>query len=166
MKTHFFVGVCVLAVVATGAYYAGMYTERVGTPQIVVATSTHATTSADYYAERVGLSDDGYEWLFSKAPQYTDTVPVSKVQLRTASATHDIATVEGTCSYEYLFDAPLKMLPGGVYPWALCWYAGGGTEYGIFKESGRLVVKKRLVDEGSAEEAAVEMPFEKVMEMR
>ena len=41
----------------------------------------------------------------------------------------------------------------------ICWFAGGGSEIGIFKEGSARVVKEGVVDEGSAEEPGVRGGF-------
>ena len=43
---------------------------------------------------------------------------------------------------------------------AICYFAGGGTEIGVFEEEGNLVVKKGVLDEGDAETPGVRGNFE------
>ncbi len=46
---------------------------------------------------------------------------------------------------------------------AVCWFAGGGTELGVFVEGENLVVKKGILDEGTAEESGTRGNFETVL---
>jgi hypothetical protein len=57
---------------------------------------------------------------------------------------------EGSCSP--IASSSWPLLPGeksGV----ICWFAGGGTELGIFQENNHMVVKRGTLDEGDAETA-------------
>lgn len=65
-----------------------------------------------------------------------------------------LGTFEGSCSEQ----------PKGEYlSRSMCWFAGAGTEFVIVQKGNDVLIQSRGVDEGSAEEAAIEQSFETVL---
>lgn len=97
---------------------------------------------------------DAYAWQFSEKD---GDVPSTQVTLVYAGASYDLGAWDGTCS-----EQDTDYLPGQVSK-AVCWYAGGGVEFGVFEEGGKVVVKRGTLDEGSAEEAGFRGDFRTVL---
>ena len=84
-----------------------------------------------------------YEWRFSEKGE-RDGIPQTQVSLVAKGKVHVIGTYEGTCAQQegdYLEYEVSK---------AICWYAGGGHEVGVFEEPGQIVVRVGEVDEGTS----------------
>lgn len=47
----------------------------------------------------------------------------------------------------------------------ICWFAGGGEEFGLFKENDKLFIKRGQLDEGSAEVEPFRGNFETIMKI-
>ena len=92
---------------------------------------------------------DQFSWTFLDLgvdPQLQK--PKTQVLLRVAGVDIPVGIYEGSCfnikgsSWEYL--------PGEVAG-AICWWAGGGHEIGVFEELGALALKEGIIDEGTAD---------------
>lgn len=90
-----------------------------------------------------GTSIDGrYQWRFVEWG--TDERPQTQVILITGGTSYTIGTYDGICADmegEYLEYEVSK---------AVCWFAGGGHEIGVFEEPGQVVVRVGEVDEGAS----------------
>lgn len=91
----------------------------------------------------------GYTWEFlQEGEDESLSAPLTRVTLVSGGERYDAGLYLGTC-------APVENLPSGLLAGektgVLCWFAGGGSEIGLFEEAGRTVVKVGSVDEGSAE---------------
>lgn len=76
------------------------------------------------------------------------SAPKTQVRLKIAGIDVPLGIYTGTCfdiedsSWEYL---------RGEVAGAICWWAGGGQEIGVFEEDGELVLKQGEIEEGTAE---------------
>jgi hypothetical protein len=68
----------------------------------------------------------------------------------------EIGTEAGTCFD--ITETEWKKVDGEIAG-AICWYAGGGTEYAVFIEDGTYVLKKGLLGEGTAEAPSARGPY-------
>ena len=75
-------------------------------------------------------------------------VPRSAVSVTVGTKTYPIGEFDGACAE---IDGTAWPLYEGEKTGVICWWAGGGSEVGIFEEGGRYVVKQGDLDEGSAE---------------
>lgn len=107
------------------------------TPAMAAATTTIATTSARMYA-----------WRFTELPDSEEGVPQTSVTLVADGLPRDLGTFGGKC---FVVDESAWPLLPSEHSGAICYFAGGGTELGIFEENGSTTVRKGAVDEGSAE---------------
>ncbi len=99
-------------------------------------------------------ADQGVGWTFVPAGEDAATGgPLTKVTIRYADREREVGTYLGTCSM-----VREDFLPGERSA-VLCWYAGGGTELGVFEEDGGMVVKAGVVDEGTPEEGGFRGDF-------
>ena len=109
------------------------------------------------------VENRNFEWTFVKHEADEATgIPHTDVALRSGEKTYDAGTHEGECFV--IEDSAWELLPqeqSGV----ICWFAGGGSEVGIFEEEDNLVVKRGLVDEGDAETPGTRGDFEKLFEL-
>lgn len=97
---------------------------------------------------------DTYEWRFSE--RMREDVPHTRVTLVAKGRSYDLGEYRGTCSVEegeYLEYEKSK---------AVCWYAGGGHELGVFEEPGQVVVRAGEIDEGASGIAGVRGNFKLV----
>ncbi|MBI5004106.1 hypothetical protein HZC00_03360 [Candidatus Kaiserbacteria bacterium] len=114
------------------------------------------TTSATGAAARSKMVAHAYEWSFKDLPVDNQGTPQTAVTLAIDGVTHEVGTYEGSCmviegsSWKYL---------DGEHAGAICYFAGGGTEIGVFEENNQMVVKQGIVDEGSAEAASTRGGF-------
>lgn len=100
-----------------------------------------------------------WQWQFDSAGEDPQTgIPKTNVTLKNGGTSYSIGATEGTC-----FDiaqSDWKLLTDqGELAGAICYWAGGGSEIGVFSEDGNAVVKIGDVDEGTAETPGVRGNF-------
>lgn len=150
MKT--LAAVLLLILIAIGAYFYVLGGAAPAPLSEQMATSTPTTDAATTTGAQAKLVAHEYAWTFTELPvdAADDTgVPKTTVSLSVdGGEPREVGTYEGSCfeiegsSWQYL---------DGEYAGAICYFAGGGTEVGIFEENNTMVVKQGVVDEGSAE---------------
>jgi hypothetical protein len=92
-----------------------------------------------------------WQWQFDPAGEDPATgIPKTNVTLRNGSTSYSIGATEGNCFDVAQSDWKL-LTEEGELAGAICWWAGGGTEIGVFSDDGRAIVKIGDVDEGTAE---------------
>lgn len=90
-----------------------------------------------------------FEWTFTDAGvDEMLAAPRTTVSLRISGVDVPVGTYTGSCAT--LEEAGYKPVEGELSG-VVCWFAGGGTEIGVFSEDGALVLKQGDVDEGTAE---------------
>ncbi len=118
-------------------------------PQEAPPEDTSAATSTEPVSQ--------WQWEFDSAGESAG-VPKTNVTLRNGGTSYAIGATEGSC-----FDitrSDWKLLADqGELAGAICWFAGGGTEIGVFSDGGRALVKIGAVDEGTAESPGVRGDF-------
>ena len=134
--------VAVLAVVLVGGYF---------TYKGLTATDETVRTPV----EVIGIQE--IAWAFDPAGTDETDAPLTAVSLIWEGKTFDAGTHQGSCFT--VLGSSWELVPGEKSG-AICWWAGGGTELGVFEEGGELVVKRGVLDEGSAEEEGVRGDFE------
>ena len=98
------------------------------------------------------------EWHFAEAgTDETNSAPLTKVTLMAGDKTHDLGAYTGSCS---VIESSAWELLQNEKTGAICWFAGGGTELGVFEESGKLTVKKGELSEGEEGGAGFRGNFE------
>jgi hypothetical protein len=103
-----------------------------------------------------------FVWTFDDAGSDKSGTPNTKVSLTYNGGKKDLGTVQGSC--EKLSDTSWKALPGEV-DGAICFYAGAGTEFAVFSESGTLVLKKGALDEGTEASGSVRGDFKVISQL-
>jgi hypothetical protein len=108
-------------------------------PDGQIATSTDATSQ--------------WQWVFDEAgTEKASGAPITRVALRNGETSYLVGTFTGTCmdmrTSSWKLHEDEAELAGAV-----CWWAGGGNEIGVFSEDGVAAVKVGELDEGDAENA-------------
>lgn len=107
------------------------------------------------YQQKQNPAPIAITWSFETKEAEGMNPPQTKVTVTVDGKDYDTGTHDGTCA-----SVQPTELEAGELSGILCWWAGGGTEMGIFKEEGKMVLKKRNVDEGTAEEVGIKTNFE------
>lgn len=89
-------------------------------------------------------------------------IPHTEVTVAMNDKKYNAGTYEGNCTD---IKNSSWQLVAGEEAGAICWWAGGGVELGIFEEAGHLVIKKGLLDEGGAETPGIRGNFETLLEL-
>lgn len=89
-------------------------------------------------------------WAFVSLGVEPETfVPKTEVALVVAGVQVPVGVYDGNCFV--VEDSEWPLMPNQVTG-AICYWAGGGKEVGVFQERGGLVLKEGDVEEGTAEE--------------
>ena len=128
------------------------------------STNTEQTTvgAGAETGKKPGKATPYFDWKFTASGERVDTgAPKTKVTLMSNDHAYDVGTYLGSCSR-----ISSKNLQVGEVDGVLCWFAGGGDELGIFKEGDSFVVKKRQVDEGTAETPSTPTAFTAIVQLQ
>lgn len=110
------------------------------------------------FAEMSATNSAEISWKFeSQGDDLESGAPLTRVSVTIGGVLSDLGLFTGSCSQ--ISNSSWGLVEGEV-DGAICWWAGGGEEIGIFEENGELVIKKGQLDEGSAEVAGVRGNFE------
>ncbi|MEK9160481.1 MAG: hypothetical protein AAB440_00385 [Patescibacteria group bacterium] len=134
--------IAVLAIVLVGGYFT--YKGLTVTDDVVRTP-----------VEVVGIPE--IVWAFDPAGTDESDTPLTSVSLIWEGKTLDVGTHQGSC---FSIEGSSWELVPGETSGAICWWAGGGTELGVFEEGGELIVKRGYLDEGNAEEEGMRGGFE------
>jgi len=106
---------------------------------------TPAPQSNEVASEKVGFT-----WKITELGEQSTVpgVPRTGVTLASGGKTYDVGTFDGSCAE---INGTSWSLYEGEKTGVICWWAGGGSEAGVFEEGGKLVLKVGSLDEGSAE---------------
>lgn len=74
--------------------------------------------------------------------------PRTAVSVTSGGKTYPVGEFNGSCAE---IDGTSWVLVEGEKTGVICWWAGGGSEAGVFEENGKMVVKVGILEEGSAE---------------
>ena len=119
----------------------------------VATTTATSTEEASKKEEKKEVLAESYVWSSSVTGEDASGAPISEVSLRGDGLISVVGTAQGDCS------SGLDLLNNQVSSY-LCYWAGFGTEYGLFKEGDKLVIKKGVVEEGSGESEGFRGDFE------
>lgn len=100
-----------------------------------------------------------YTWQINEATSTDEAMPRSRVSIAFNQEVREVGTYDGTCSVQ-----TTDLLPNEESK-VVCWFAGGGSEIGVFNENGVKVIKVGDLDEGSAEEAGFRGNFRTVLDL-
>ncbi len=109
------------------------------------------------------VSGEQFTWSFQNAGTEEETgAPMTVVTLRADGAPYEVGTYQGSCA---VIEGSGWELQENELSGAICWFAGGGTEIGVFREGGKIIVKTGQLDEGSAEEPGFRGNFKALIEL-
>jgi len=108
-------------------------------------SDTNTTSSNVVVPEKTISGVIVVEWQSSVIQEDEFGTPTSVVSVKIDGNMKEIASTVGTCS-----ESGLELLENQISSY-LCWWAGGGTEFGVFTERDKLVIKKGIVEEGGAD---------------
>ena len=97
--------------------------------------------------EQVQQSTPTITWNISELPE-KDGIPRSSVTLAANGKVYQLGEFDGSC---FEVDASSWPLMPGEIAGVICWFAGGGSEVGVFEEGGSYVIKVGILEEGTAE---------------
>lgn len=121
------------------------------------ATATTTPTRADG-----AVSDDKgntYLWSFvAKGENAESGAPITNVSLIVNNMPRFLGEFQGSCSV-----VSKEQLLENEKTAAVCWFAGGGDELGVFDEGGKVVVKRGVQDEGTAEDGGFRGDFKTIL---
>ncbi len=142
----------------------GVEESRVGNPVVLDGTrSTDDGAMTVVEDKPVAIAPGGFVWMFKDTGvQSTYGAPVTSVTLRYNGKTYDFSGYEGTCFDVAGQGSAWKLLEGELAG-AICYWAGGGYEVGIFNEGGKLVAKKGVLSEGDAETPSFRGDFKQIL---
>lgn len=103
-------------------------------------------------------NESQWQWQFDPAGEDANGIPKTNVTLRNGATSYAIGTMEGNC-FDIAQSVWKLLAEEGELAGAICWFAGGGTEIGVFSEEGKAVIKIGDVDEGTAEESGMRGNF-------
>ena len=136
-------GLIVIIVLLGGAYYFGT--------QEVEAPTQEESVGGKMAAPKWTLADKGED--------ATTGARMTEVSVTFAGKTEVVGTEVGSC---FVVEESAWALLDGELSGVICYYAGGGNEYGIFAEGDGYVVRKGYVEEGTAEGGGGRAGFETV----
>lgn len=116
---------------------------------VLVGAAAWVATNSFWRAPSQEAVRQQFEWGFVDRGVNTEiSAPQTAVQLRIAGVDVPLGTFTGTC---FEIEGSSWELLSGELSGAICWWAGGGTEIGVFEEEGQLVLKQGEIEEGTAE---------------
>jgi hypothetical protein len=108
-------------------------------------------------------ASQSYAWTFKDKGEEAGTgAPLTEVSLTYGNITKVVGTYQGSCA---VIDGATWKLLVGEKSGVICWFAGGGSEIGIFDENGKTVLKVGGVEEGDAETPGSRAQFRTVMSL-
>lgn len=138
-------GIILLLVIGLGVYF---YMNKEAAPDATGGESAQAPTAS---------------WAFTPAGEDPESAaPLTTVSAVINGKTHALGTYMGSCAE--IAGSSWQLLENEVSG-VICWWAGGGTEIGVFAENGAYVVKKGQLDEGNAEIPGFRGNFETVVSL-
>ncbi|MEK7098734.1 MAG: hypothetical protein AAB908_02420 [Patescibacteria group bacterium] len=115
-----------------------------------------------YIENHKGMPFESYSWNFEELGEDSG-VPRTEVALKVGPDYHTIGTYTGTC---FDMKGSSWKMDANEIAGAVCWWAGGGQEIGVYNENGRIVVKVGDLDEGTAETGGFRGNFKTVLEIK
>lgn len=117
---------------------------------VVVPQSRNSTVDAENVFATSTDSTAQWQWQFEPMGE-RDGIPKTNVMLNNGGTSYVIGTMDGSCFDILQSEWPL-LADQGEFAGAICWWAGGGKEIGVFSDGGRALIKVGEIEEGTAEE--------------
>lgn len=140
-----------VVVIGVGGYFAFSMTKDVAP----------AASQEEVTQQPEATSDTSIRWSFGiMSEDSASGAPMREVSVAYKGQTHVIGTYQGSCSV--VEDSSWPLLENELTG-VICWWAGGGTEVGVFYDNGKRVVKVGSLEEGTAEEAGFRGDFKQTL---
>jgi hypothetical protein len=101
-------------------------------------------------------------WEFIDAGEDATGAPQTTVALSHRGQVFNLGTQQGACSE--IKDSSWELADGELSG-VICWWAGGGIEFGLFMEDGRYVIKQGVLEEGTAEGGGLRGDFKTILSL-
>lgn len=129
----------------------------IGIALIIIGAYVYSKSQIVEIRDRTSINPDVI-WSYQQSDmdaEYADPKTIVTVQLWDKK--QEVGEYAGSC-----WDRPEEDLVRGEISGIRCWWAGGGDDIGVFRESDTFVIKHRIVEEGTAEESGFMGEFENV----
>ena len=105
-----------------------------------------------------------YEWQLTELPEHPSVpgMPRTGVVLVAIGNTYPVGEYDGSC---FVIEESSWTLLENEKSGVICWWAGGGSEVGVFDEGGVLTLKEGILDEGSSEVPGFRGDFKTILEL-
>lgn len=144
--------------------------ETLSTETMYVAPS-HKEKITDSYSVTTDMSQiteatsSDFVWRIEPAPTYEETMPRQNLSLTYKEQTYMFGekiscNESGTGDWETNVD---KNLTNKSTSSVTCYFAGGGDKFAVFKEDGKVVLKRLILEEGSPEVDVPEFQYETIL---
>lgn len=117
---------------------------------VVVPQSRDSSVDAEDVFATATDSTAQWQWQFDPMGE-TDGIPKTNVILNNGGTSYVIGTMDGSC-FDITQSEWQLLTDEGEFAGAICWWAGGGKEIGVFSDGGRALIKVGDIEEGTAEE--------------
>lgn len=130
-------------------------------PLFLVIVLLLVTTVFFYRSQRdIRNPNPVVSWSYTTQDADNGDAPQTTVVLDIDTQKYTVGTYAGTC-----FDRPREEMGMGEISGVRCWWAGGGDDVWLFLEQGKILLKQRVLDEGTAEEGGVIGEFQILREL-
>lgn len=137
---------------------------------VVIGGGAWLAYSSFFVEKETAMSEDGelnsapqFSWQFAEEGEDEATgAPMTSVTLIVDGEARALGTFMGSC---LVVDGTSWELVESELTGAICYFAGGGDELGVFAEGDGYVVKKGIVEEGSAEVPGFRGDFETILSL-
>jgi hypothetical protein len=144
--------IIVLLIIAGAVYFLGKGDAKAPAPE------PEGENSA-LQSENERKTGPSLSWEFAPAGGDPETgAPMTKVMLVVDGESRDLGVHDGHCMI--VDGAGAWTLSEGEITGVICYFAGAGTELGVFYDAGTYVVKQGVVEEGTAEEPGIRGEYE------
>jgi len=116
---------------------------------VVVPQSRDSNVDAENVFATTTDSSAQWQWQFDPMGE-SDGIPKTNVTLNNGGTSYVIGTMDGSC-FDITASEWQLLSDQGEFAGAICWWAGGGTEIGVFSDGGRALIKVGEIEEGTAE---------------
>lgn len=167
-RKAFLTGFAAALVLAVLAYLAHAYlNSRTQTDRAPAISQQDAGSASGGTAQETTVTAQDISWrLDEHGPTDYGLAPNTTVSLLYRGAKREIGTYDGTCmELKGAGGASLDSLQPNEISGVVCWWAGGGREVGVFKDSSGYAVKIGELDEGDAEHAPFRSNFKTVFKL-
>lgn len=116
---------------------------------VVVPQSRDSNIEAKNVFATTTDSTAQWQWQFDSMGEDAG-IPKTNVTLNNGGTSYVIGTMDGSC-FDITQSEWSLLTDEGEFAGAICWWAGGGKEIGVFSDGGRALIRVGEIEEGTAE---------------